>query len=449
MLGNRHIVRRVTLPWRYTDPAVANAPPPELGALFLEELLPTLERVLDEVGAPGAYVQLDRLEVDLGLIDPANVVSLRETLAAALRRELREVGFGESRQTSLVERALASLEYFLKHGRLAWDCPTTTLAELERVLLRELEVSQSIRALPTAGTEALRQVLRASRAARDRFVAQLNPTVAGALLRVFGRESLGTASDRASDSDTEINHPGNLRAALLNALGTAKRQRLSAPSAFAKTGPASPGATERSAEGQHGRLERDGSDAVDAAASSNADAATFAPGTETEQALSDGLPVTNAGIILLHPFLTNYFERLGLLADGALTDPVRAIHLLHYLATGATELPEAASVLYKVLCGYPLTETLSRRVDLGEEERTESLTLLDAAVAHWGKLGKTSAEGLRQNFLQREGILRRTDNGSWRLTVERRGWDVLLESLPWNLSVVRMGWGAGVVWVEW
>ncbi|HLO95924.1 MAG TPA: contractile injection system tape measure protein, partial [Burkholderiaceae bacterium] len=68
--------------------------------------------------------------------------------------------------------------------------------------------------------------------------------------------------------------------------------------------------------------------------------------------------------------------------------------------------------------------------------------------------GHTSVAGLREAFLQRQGRLakdkpRADAPPAWRLRVEKRGLDVLLDRLPWGFSTVRLPWMEGVLHVEW
>jgi hypothetical protein len=157
-------------------------------------------------------------------------------------------------------------------------------------------------------------------------------------------------------------------------------------------------------------------------------------------------------VVLLHPFLERFFRHLGLATGdtplASLEDRVRAVHLLHHLATGHPPADEHDTTLLKVLGGLPIAYPLPRDVPVSLEERHEAETLLTAAIRHWDKLRNTSPAGLREAFLQREGKLVTRPEGP-RLIVEQRPVDVLLDSLPWSLSVVRLPWMAAPLWVDW
>jgi hypothetical protein len=167
--------------------------------------------------------------------------------------------------------------------------------------------------------------------------------------------------------------------------------------------------------------------------------------------------ITNAGAILLWPFLTRYFQTLGLLKKEkndfrSDLERTRAVYLVQYLATGKLEAPEYELLLNKVLCGLKPEQPLDAVAPVTEAEAALSTQLLHGVIANWGKLRNTSIEGLRQSFLIREGrLLRRDSDNSWSLTVSTKGYDVLLDTLPWRLSMIRLPWMTpeNVLHVKW
>jgi hypothetical protein len=81
--------------------------------------------------------------------------------------------------------------------------------------------------------------------------------------------------------------------------------------------------------------------------------------------------------------------------------------------------------------------------------RAEATDLLESVVLHWTILKKTSVGGLREGFLQRSGRLRRAENHSWLLDVERQGHDVLLNYLPWSYGMIRLPWMERKLITQW
>jgi len=177
----------------------------------------------------------------------------------------------------------------------------------------------------------------------------------------------------------------------------------------------------------------------------------------SNETAQDALPageafyLTNAGLVLLWPFLTRYFDLLGLLDQSAFVDESRrsrAVYLLQYLATGSADAPEPELLLNKILCGMDCTAPPEPAPTLTEQERQTSQEVLHAVTQNWSKLRNTSIGGLRDSFLVREGRLLRKDD-AWSLTVEARAYDVLLDTLPWRLSTIRLPWMQDVLYVSW
>ncbi|MBN8852820.1 MAG: hypothetical protein BGO55_03595 [Sphingobacteriales bacterium 50-39] len=165
----------------------------------------------------------------------------------------------------------------------------------------------------------------------------------------------------------------------------------------------------------------------------------------------EGIFVVNAGIVLLHPFLTTLFDRLGWLENKQFKTPQyreRALYGLHYLVTGLQQAEEAELVMPKVLCAYPIEQPVNPDIQLTNEEIAEADDLLTAAIQRWEILKNSSHTALREGFLQRPGKLSQK-NGSWYLQVERMSYDMLLDYLPWNLSMILLPWMKDIFRVEW
>jgi hypothetical protein len=161
--------------------------------------------------------------------------------------------------------------------------------------------------------------------------------------------------------------------------------------------------------------------------------------------------VINSGIVILHPFLQMYFDGLGLIKEKKFTDVdvcKRAVLLLHFLATGETSIAEFDLLLQKIMCGLSLEETIPAVLEITDSERAESEKLLLSVINYWPPLKNTSIAGLRNTFLQREGKLEKKENG-WRLTIEQRTVDILLDKLPWGFSTIQLPWMNEMLSVDW
>jgi hypothetical protein len=163
--------------------------------------------------------------------------------------------------------------------------------------------------------------------------------------------------------------------------------------------------------------------------------------------IPEGLPpesiyIANAGLILLWPFLGRFFRRLNLVGAKEFNDEasrMRAILLIQYLVTGKKEAPEYELALNKLLCGANMDMEVDMEIDITEEEINLSNSLLTGAITNWEKLKGTRIGTFRETFLQRNGSLYYLNN-RWELKVEKKAYDVLLETLPWGIQMIQMSW---------
>ncbi len=165
--------------------------------------------------------------------------------------------------------------------------------------------------------------------------------------------------------------------------------------------------------------------------------------------------VANAGLVIVGAYLPQLFERLDVLEAvqeakrRVRPDAVsRTVHLLQYLVDGRTDTPEPLLSLNKVLCGVPLAAPIERRIEMTPPERELCDSLLTAVIGNWTIIGNTSTAGLRETFLQREGRLDHPPTG-WRLHVQRKTVDVLLDQIPWTIFTVAHDWMPVPLFVTW
>lgn len=163
----------------------------------------------------------------------------------------------------------------------------------------------------------------------------------------------------------------------------------------------------------------------------------------------EGIYIGNAGLVILHQFLPQFFSALGIVLEGRLVQPGRALCLLYFLATGQSVTPEYELVLPKILCGVPLLTPVETRLELTEPEKEEATTLLKSVIHHWEALRDTSPDGLRGSFLLRKGKVSLREDGTWLLQVEPNSMDILMEQLPWGISMIKLPWMKTWLHVEW
>jgi len=152
--------------------------------------------------------------------------------------------------------------------------------------------------------------------------------------------------------------------------------------------------------------------------------------------------IHNAGLVLLHPFIVPFLERLHILKDGkfeTIRDKFRAVHALQYLVTGSEQHQEYELTIQKLICGMAISEVCEPQEPLSEQDKETAESLLRHVIQLWTIIGNTSVEGLREAFLQRTGKLIIHDDAIY-LHVEQKAYDMLLDKLPWSISIVKFSW---------
>jgi hypothetical protein len=168
------------------------------------------------------------------------------------------------------------------------------------------------------------------------------------------------------------------------------------------------------------------------------------------------IAVANAGLVLAGAYLPQLFARLGLVAPGAdgrlgwISSEAAdwAVHLLQFLADGSCDSPEPALALNKLLCGLDPAEPALPFIVVTDEERSICESLLEAMLGNWPMLRGSSTAALRETFLQRQGRLVRGEGG-WKLQVERKVLDILLDDLPWSFAMIFNAWMPEPLSVDW
>jgi hypothetical protein len=158
-----------------------------------------------------------------------------------------------------------------------------------------------------------------------------------------------------------------------------------------------------------------------------------------------------AGLVILHPFLSEFFMALNLLEGKSFRDEAarhKAVHLLGYIATGDAEIQEHRLVFPKLLCGMELAAPIERTGVITQKEMEEAEELLRIVLSYWKALKSTSIDGLRDSFLQRAGKLSVKEE-DWQLDVEKKTLDILLGKLPWGFSIIKFPWMRKMVFVNW
>ncbi len=161
--------------------------------------------------------------------------------------------------------------------------------------------------------------------------------------------------------------------------------------------------------------------------------------------------VSNCGMVVFWPFLEQFFEELALMEHAKFITDIhqeKAVLITQFLVSGQTEAAESQLPLNKILTGWPMNKPLRKDMFLDENEKIIAEDFLKEIIKNWSALKSTSIAGLRETFLQREGILR--ENSQKRtLKIERKTVDILRDSLSWPISIIKLPWMDKILYVEW
>ena len=499
-----HRLHRLELEISSGEEPLARSAMDRLSRLHHAALESLLERVFSELSPPGRWDRLERLELDLGTLQATNLeqqlpqrleVALRRALAARLPPrqppplppQLPQAPADPNRPqppTATVppaaataparpagdadglQRQLELLAVFTATGTLPWWAARhdrqliaaaldTALAlpppEL-RALLRQLtgppgEPSAALQRLLAAASPLQRpQLEQALEAALQAEAPDATPSTIAAPEAPAEPEP-NPPSPSALDTALAL-PPPELRALLRQLTGppgepSAALQRLLAAASPLQR-PQLEQALEAALQGDAVRAARE-----DELQTPRADAP---PAPQPGAADDNELVIDGAGVVLLWPFLESLFSHLELInGDRVFAGEAqrrRAMALLGFLVDGDGDPPEWRLTLAKLLCGALPLAPYGLESPLSDGEQAEAEGLLQAVLGHAaGRLGDDGTS-LRQEFLQRPGLLSARP-GAWVLQVERRPVDLVLDGLPWSWSWIRLPWMDDLLQVVW
>ena len=475
---NLHIIQKQIIEINFENPVDSFGLQNHVAEVFYEQLQPQMDVLLDELFGGNKFVSIDKLEIDLGLLNlktweqeftEQTILKLKEELILVNKKE---IDTEKSKETAAEEAFL----FFLENGFMPWNKRFDTLAELEQLLrINEKMITRLKKLIAQKSTTAERLVWQFSQNFTSRIINEITKNRENALAEIFklleklNLSQTGKLNDAltnnqidnhivdvailnlfASDENkakveqffsfllTKIAVNKELKAEIreiVNYLKVYKKDNsrpadvdILKPGKNGKQKHPEPGKAEKQQPEDGSRKDRNGND--------------LSP---------DEIYINNAGLIILHPFLETLFEHLELTLESKWINGVsqqKAVLVSEFLISGNTEFEEFNLIINKILCGIAIDEIAPTAVKLNEKTKTECDNLLKAVITHWEALKNTSVAGLREAFLQRSGKLSRVDGG-WLLQVEQKSIDILLAQLPWGIGIIKLPWMNEIIFVEW
>lgn len=121
---------------------------------------------------------------------------------------------------------------------------------------------------------------------------------------------------------------------------------------------------------------------------------------------------------------------------------------MHYAVWGKEEASDSELLINKLLVGIGINDPISKTMEICDSEKETVISMLNAVLQGWEKLRNSSITSLRESFLRRNGSLEEIEN-SFRLIVEKKAYDMLINSVPWNLEIIKMPWMKKPIMVQW
>ena len=448
MSDRQHMIGRMQIEINADRPGQAAHLQQQLGyRLHTNSFLQQIESLLDGLVRADEYLEIPALSISLDCTGEADFnAQFLEKLAAAIRTQLVQKPEGVVLKGGAAYGAETRL-FFLKYGVMAFHHGRETIATLYKELraLPGREQPELERLLKTAAAEApvvwsrLYYILGA--AAMKQFFLRFFSCKEEVFTEVVNEykkiPATAVAVAAAGSFPGEVKPQGAVSASLSTAvlqdarLWPALFQRMLAGNFSPAYAPA--------ANGTQPLNER-----------SSAWSNTPAPetGAPLVKQLQQGFEIENAGLILLWMECGRLFKTLGYVADRQFvseTTQQQAILLLHYIFNGEINGGEEAWLLNKLLCAWPLHLPVNPALAPEEEARQAADDMLAAYLDAWRKDRKFSPAWFRMAFLQRPGRLSRRADGHWKLEIDGRTEDILIN----KVSIVKYAWMQQILFVQW
>lgn len=482
---SQHIIYKQSLAVDFRRPGQGKGMQDRVAAVYHQRILPQLATLFDDFNAEPEALTIPVLSIDCGELPEANWEEmLTKHVLNLVRKEL------QSHRSPAVNREKEDFIHFLKKGKFQWESRKEAIPDIEKRLKPE-----------PAFLDELAKVLHASADATERLFHYFSVDFIHRLCDAFvARISVDEAAYIAFLLQTGVNPSilsksvvkayadafGNpvrestpfsviLTSLVWSAMDTANQTKVvQRARSFQKKKPKFVAALVPWIRDEFPALtdafqpdkpiKPDRVEPVHAS-NGNLDHPTTQRTTETtkgdrnaderqsfEHADAASFYLSNAGLVLVYPFIEPLMQHVGLIGDDipfSAENKGQAALLLHHLVYASPAPQESMLALNKVLSGlHPESFVNPDGLEWAPLVEQECEDVLHSIITHWEVLRNTSIDGLRETFLQREGKLtRRAD--SWLLQVDSRGVDVLLASLPWSIGIIKLPWMDRMLYVEW
>ena len=467
-----------------------------LALVFHEKIKPALEKEFDQLADPKTTLVIDSLVLDCGYLPDENwEETLHQQILEQVRKEIAAKPSNQRMQISKEIKANEVFFFFMAKGHFPWNSPFASTREVEKAISTDTEFMGSLmKAMQKSSLVTDRLFHSFSTKFISGIYGSLGKTVNPKIPVVYSflqkqgwenvqKELLGKLilhankkqdlthleflrllvylipiekiSDLAGFVGSELIQDKNFREAFSTVKATANTSESSRKidmllQALGENYPASLKKIDYSKINQKILKELKES-TLRNQTTENLLNERIAGASENILHVSEDIFIENAGLVILHPFISGLFGHLQLLTDGKFEKRANqhlGAKILQFLVYGENDLTENSFVLNKILCGMDVFDVLELSQEIEAASKEECEKLLQDVIGHWAILKNTSVDGLRETFLQRNGKISRTENG-WKLKVERKTVDILMNKLPWGIGMIKLPWMNEMMYVDW
>ena len=465
-----HLIRTQVIELRVSNEEGAFAIQQQVRDLFYRVLLSVLEKAFDEISSDVNVIRLDRLEIDLGKVSIKDIetLDLTESFREKIKGQISAFVLSphKTRKSTRTLRLniVEQWMYYMEHGFLPWNTIETNSDWYRQVLEGFACDSTSIEMLRKVIATDARAVQRIVLLHLHEFLIHLTEALTSEKKIDLDRTitTIQKVLVEAGKQTEAIRFKRNIWQEIL--VVVCRENRLSSLQIIQRVIPVQLKESEIVSLRANRHYAADLIDVIlETKVSDEKSAAQdhlakeiqplpLEPASQGKAKLPDeGLFVLHAGLVLLHPFLFNLFNYIGLLEGKNFKShdhQRKALAVLHFLSTGTLTFEEHELVVAKMLCNYSLEDPVDPEIELSEDEQSECEALLKEVIARWSILKNTSPDTLRANFLQRGGKLYTIANEP-HLLIESNMLDVLLDHLPWGVGIIKLPWMKHMLKVEW
>lgn len=459
--NNLHIINRLSFELTKDSKKNLDKVKDQSIAILKEKLIPLIEKTLDKYD-PEKTIRIDKLEIDLGQIDLKYLeAQLIQQIKAQTILQLDKVF--EQKKAKVIKHSLKdTFVYFLKNGTLPWWKNKITIEEFEQSILEDLKANKwkiedclkpfdqnILKRIVFQFSDDFFQKLLNQQKVEDSFITDLDQFQKG-LEKHFSKRLVRNQIWITSIPEifsTSFNSTKSVKTIFTKVINN-----LNIDSNILKT---------QKSNTKLKLLLRELQDNEYPNLKIENQKSKIKPQVENpkpkiskyhHRSPSNPHYITNAGLILLHPFIVNLFKHLEYTKDKKFIDEYhqhQAALVLQYLCNGETKNPEYNLVLNKIICGIPTSTSIENTLIINKEIKSQCQLLLESSIKHWPVIKTTSPQGLQNTFLNREGKLHQKENDDWKLFIENKTVDILVSKIPWSISMIKLPWMKSILWVDW